>query len=188
MGQFDKCLKTRIKILDQDPTLPITHLGPSWPLYYSGRYEESMVHVRRALELDPQFARGYADLSIVYRLMGKGPETVDCSLKAMELNGADPVMIAQLREAARQSGLAGYDRKRLEMALANPKTPSFGLAGMYKNVGDFEKSLDCLEKAVDTHQAQLIFLGTFPGWKPLRQDPRFQKLLVRLNLEPRRLV
>ena len=188
MGQFDECLKTRIKLRDLDPTLPVGHLGPSWPLYYSGRYEESMVHVRRALELDPQFARGYADLSIVYRLMGRVTETVDYSLKAMELNAADPDMIAQLRKAARQSGLAAYDRKRLEMALANPKTPVFGLAGLYQNVGDFEKSLDCLEKAVDTHQAQLIFLGTFPGWKPMRQDPRFQKLLVRLNLEPRRFV
>src|SRR5262249_10560446 len=62
MGQFDLCLKDRLHMRDLEPTVPVFVMGPSWPLYYSGRYEESLVHTRRALDLDSRFARGYNDL------------------------------------------------------------------------------------------------------------------------------
>jgi TolB-like protein len=80
MEQFDLCLKDRLHIRDLDPTVPVNVMGVSWPLYYSGKYEESMVYTRRALELDPGFARGYNDLMIVHRLMGKQQEAAEFSL------------------------------------------------------------------------------------------------------------
>ena len=146
-----------------------------------------MVHTRRALELDPRFARGYNDLAIVYRLMGKETETVENALRRDELNGVDPARTAKLREAFHRSGLKGYDRMLLDLALAGRPT-AFVLAGLYKNLGDYGRAMDFLEKSYDEHPNNMMFLRTFPGWKPMQKDPRYWKLLKRVGLDPPRLV
>jgi tetratricopeptide (TPR) repeat protein len=188
MGQFDEAYKDRAHIRDLDPTVPLNHLGVCWPLMYAGRHEEALVHIRRSLELDPAFARGHQALGTVYRLQGKSAESVDEDLKAAELSGGDLTIAAQLRGAFQKAGLAGYDRKRLDLALSRPKPSYFNLASIFRDLGDYGKSMDYLEKSYDEHPLGLIWIKTFPPWKPLREFPRFGALLKRMGLEPPTLV
>ena len=69
------------------------------------------------------------------------------------------------------------------------KTPSaFGLATLYRDLGEIEKSMEFLEKAPDEHASNLIFLRSFPPWKPLWKHPRFPAVLKRVGLDPPRLI
>ena len=41
-----------------------------------------------------------------------------------------------------------------------------------------------LEKAYQERYGEMIYLNVYPWWDPIRDDPRFQDLLRRMNLEP----
>ena len=47
-----------------------------------------------------------------------------------------------------------------------------------------DQALEWLEKAFAERETGLTFLKTWPEWDPVRDDPRFQDLLRRMNLEP----
>ena len=87
--------------------------------------------------------------------MAKPAESVENALKVRQLNGDDPAAIAALRDAFQRSGLRECDQKRLDLALA-PKRPSaFTLAGLYRELGEIEKSMEFLEKSPDEHATQI---------------------------------
>ena len=47
-----------------------------------------------------------------------------------------------------------------------------------------DQALEWLETAYEQRDGRLIFLKVVPLWDPFRDDPRFQDLLRRMNLEP----
>jgi len=44
-----------------------------------------------------------------------------------------------------------------------------------------EEALRWLEKAYEEHNYTVLYLRTWPAWDSLRDDPRFQDLLRRMN-------
>jgi len=57
-------------------------------------------------------------------------------------------------------------------------------ARLHARLGETDKAFDWLEKAYQERDGQLIWLKVSQNWDPIRDDPRFQDLLRRMNLEP----
>ncbi len=55
---------------------------------------------------------------------------------------------------------------------------------IYAYLGEKDQVFEQLEKAYQEHEAGLPGIGSHPAYDPLRDDPRFQDLLRRMNLEP----
>ena len=60
--------------------------------------------------------------------------------------------------------------------------PLTNIARIYAGIGEKQKVLDLLEKAVDDRDTGLTFLKVVPQWDALRQEPRFKALLERIGL------
>ena len=58
------------------------------------------------------------------------------------------------------------------------------LAVFYTQLGDKDQALEWLEKAFAERVTGLTRLKTRPELDPLRDDPRFSDLLLRMNLMP----
>jgi hypothetical protein len=64
------------------------------------------------------------------------------------------------------------------------------MAIVHAGLGEFEISLQWLERCYDARDVHLIFLTMDPKWDPLRTEPRFSSLLQRCgfaqtqNLDP----
>src|SRR5262249_54815523 len=58
----------------------------------------------------------------------------------------------------------------------------FWKALVYSSLGDKSSALDLLEKGRDEHDIDMVFLRVTPLFDPLRNEPRFQKLLKRIGL------
>ena len=56
------------------------------------------------------------------------------------------------------------------------------IARCYLDVGDYDRTIDWLEKIYGIRNPNLPYVGFQPHWDPLRSDPRFQNLLRRMNL------
>jgi hypothetical protein len=91
-----------------------------------------------------------------------------------------------LREAFQTSGWQGYLRQRLVVANEKPKgTPSISpvlRAGIYAQLGDKDSAFEWLEKGIEDHDPAMSTLKIEPAYDNLRSDPRFIKILQRVNL------
>jgi tetratricopeptide (TPR) repeat protein len=65
---------------------------------------------------------------------------------------------------------------------AKQYVPAYNLALIHNALGRTAEALTWLERAVDQRVPWLVFLAVDPKWKNLRDNPRFQALLRRLNL------
>ncbi len=55
---------------------------------------------------------------------------------------------------------------------------------IYAALGEKDQAFELLEQAYDEHEGTMWILKVSPKFDPLRDDPRFQDLLRRMNLEP----
>ncbi|NIN72191.1 MAG: hypothetical protein GTO46_09800 [Gemmatimonadetes bacterium] len=56
------------------------------------------------------------------------------------------------------------------------------VAKSHLQIGQLEEALTHLELGFERRRPNMVFLGVDPAWDPLRSDPRFKDLLVRLKL------
>jgi hypothetical protein len=57
--------------------------------------------------------------------------------------------------------------------------PPYAMAIVHAGLGEFDHSLQWLERCYDARDVHLIFLTMDPKWDPLRTEPRFASLLQR---------
>lgn len=55
------------------------------------------------------------------------------------------------------------------------------IALVYAHAKEIDRALEWLEKAYKEHEPLMVYLGVDIQWDPLRDDPRFQELLSRMN-------
>jgi hypothetical protein len=93
--------------------------------------------------------------------------------------------ILGLREAFQTSGWPGYLRKRLVVADEKPKAlyiPPTIRAGIYALLGDKDPAFAWLEKGIEERDPAMSQVKIEPAYDSLRSDPRFSKILRRVNL------
>ena len=56
------------------------------------------------------------------------------------------------------------------------------IARLYRSAGEKDRALEWLEKAYHERASHMVYLNVEPTWDNLRDDPRFQDLLRRVNL------
>ena len=102
--------------------------------------------------------------------------------KAIELSNGDPRYKDDL---ARGYAMAGQKDKALKVVseLKQPSLPkavtAFDLASIYAALGDKEQAFAWLEKAYE--EREILGIKCNPTFDSLRDDPRFQDLLRRMN-------
>ncbi len=60
--------------------------------------------------------------------------------------------------------------------------PSWGFALVYTAMGDKDRAFEWLDKAYDERPSDLAWIKADPRMDPLRSDPRYHELLLRMGL------
>jgi hypothetical protein len=133
--------------------------------------------------LDPSFFPSRAFLILGYLHAGR----LDEALKALDQVTANPglqLLRAQVLAAKGDRMAAQHLVTEVEARLAAERFPRGPLAAARLAVGDKEGAFAWLEKGVEEQDPILpLTVKSNQTWDPVRSDPRFQKLLRRMNLE-----
>ena len=202
------------RALELDPTNSQAHHYYSHYLLAMGRFDESLIESKRALERDPLsellnihlvwhyvFAH-QPDLAIEQcrKMLEVFPNSEDAHeyrMMAYEMKGLyeqaiadelDSKMAARLKRAYGRFGARGYWQSRLDSALEQTKRGHVSplvIAESYAQLGQRDEAFAWLEKAYDERTVWTAEdLRCGPKLDPLRSDPRFRDLLRRMNFPP----
>lgn len=167
-----------------DPLSIIANTRVGTMLFYAGRYEEARGELRTTLELDSTNAMAHAELARVFVQLNR------CSDALAEIEHL-PLSFQNV-----ERGVAGYvdamcGRKADALAmlkdLEDQSKTGFVFASrialLHVALGESDKALDWLQRAVDQRDPMSSALGIEPLYRPLHNDPRFHRLLRESGLE-----
>jgi eukaryotic-like serine/threonine-protein kinase len=184
-GRQQEALMEMRYALDLDPLSLIiqTHLG--WVFYTLGEYDLAIKQLRQALEVDRTFLFAQWMLGQTYSVAGQHLEAIELIEKVNALFGRDPPVLAGLLGYnLAKSGRAGQARELLaglegsvKADSASPYEPVLLCTGL----GDVDQAFGWLEACFADRSSYLALLKIERILDPLRSDPRFQDLVVRIN-------
>ena len=186
-GRDDEALALGKRGIQLDPSTIGLRMNAAAFAHYARRYDEALEQWLAIVALSPDFINVYPYLLLTYQARGLYEEAVGTFQTFMRLGGADEEEISELSEAYQASGEEGYWRWMLkywkEKATEKYVRPTL-FAHIHASLGEKDQAFEQLEKAYQGHDFFMTHLTRAPAWDPLREDPRFTDLLLRMNLEP----
>jgi serine/threonine-protein kinase len=185
LGRTTEALAAIERAQQLDPLSLIINTDRAQILYFARRHEEAVAQCRKALQMNAAFA-----------------EARRVSFLALQRIHRDAEALADL-EAYRHlpdggvGGSVGYGyavlgRRREALAVLHEleeqsrrrPVPPYDVAVIHAGLGDAERALAGLEKALAAHDPESMILPVDPRLDSLRGDPRFVALVGRMGLAP----
>jgi len=140
--------------------------------------------MRDTLRLDPDFPTARLFLAMSYNQKGLKDEAVNELKLAIDTTGGVPLfkaVLAYLYAGAGRTSEATAILNELKTLLERQPVPAFHIALIYAGMGDKDQSFIWLDKAFAEHDPFLVYIKVDPNFDVLREDPRFESLLRKLN-------
>ena len=167
-----------------DPASLAVSAAMARPYYSARRYDLAIAQALKTLELDSSFSRALFWLGLSYEQTSRLPEAI----RALERTVAVapiPVYQASLGHAYAVAGERAKAQEILRALLERGRTSyvsAFDIAILHAGLGDRQRTLQALERAVDQRAAYLAFLNVDARFDAFRDDPRFRDLIRRMGL------
>ena len=165
---------------------PLTHRADvASALLRAGRYEEALHAAQRAIEFDPQYARGRATLGWAYLKLGRRDEGVAELERAVALAEDETMYLAQVGQAYALVGKVDQARevlRQLEERARQRYVSPYHLAYVYAGLGEHDTAIDWLEQAYEERAGGVYGIKGSFLFATLRAHPRFLALLGKMNL------
>lgn len=185
LGRHGDALAQAKTARDLAPVSARINIDVGWALYWTRLYDEARDESRNTLELDPNFAPAHTLLGWAAVRKNLLEEAITEFEKAIDLSGdrtANQVGIAYARAIAGQRVEALRILDELKNRSKPTSVPSYQVAVIYVGLGEKERALESLEKAYEEeHDKWLGFVKVDPSFDPLNSEPRFKRLLGRMN-------
>ena len=183
MGRSDEALEHATRAQEGSPTTPGTSHAVTTAFYIARRFDEALAHAQQAVDLFPDDGQSYDRLAWVLDALGRYDQAVSAWEKAIKLKG-DVYSIAFL---GRTNALAGRREAALRILhelLTEADTsyvPPLAIAFLYDGLRQRDETIHWLERSYDRRDTHMLWVNVWPGLDSIRPDPRFQRLVRRMN-------
>jgi tetratricopeptide (TPR) repeat protein len=154
-------------------------------LYFVRRYDECIAKCREVLRTTPNHPLALSGLWYASYEKGMVEESL-AAAKALYAAYRHPQAAEAMERGYSEGGYTEAMRLAAEtLAAGSTYVIPVELAQMYAYAGLNDRALESLERAFEVRDPNVPYVGIYPIFDPLRDDPRFQDLLRRLNLPER---
>jgi len=146
------------KALSLDDTLAETHTSMGGALTDEGKYPEAEEHVKRAIELNPNYLLAYFWSGYNFDASRRSQDAIDRYQQALRLDPMSPPIAGNLALMYHDLGELERSREILDEAIAlNPENsaPYVQHAWLHSTQGDHEKAEEMAEKALSLNPTSL---------------------------------
>jgi serine/threonine protein kinase/tetratricopeptide (TPR) repeat protein len=172
--------------MELEPLSPVIAHGAAMNSIAAGRYREAVERSLKGLENDPHSFLLRFWLGLAYQMEARYPEAIREFETAVDLCGRGVSWVVGALGAAYAAAGNRVEAMRILQELqdrAERETIDFSsIAAIYASLGDVENALTYLEKACDGRGMSGVMINMDPRNAGLRSEPRFQNILMRMNL------
>jgi predicted Zn-dependent protease len=183
-GRANEAVSVTRRAVELDPVSLNVRSQLCRALYLAHRYDETIASSQELIQMDANYASAWAYLGQSYAQKGMHTEAVSALQKADSLAG----VIGEIRAALGHAYAAAGRRDEAQKVIADLKTKPSGfgvpyhLATVYAALGQPDEAFNWLTIAFDRHDPYVVNrVRTDPKLDPLRNDPRFNALLQRME-------
>lgn len=182
--RYDEAITELNLALQIDPlsAVMLKNLGAVYATAY--RFSEAEAVTRKAIELEPNFALAHRTLGWIYLQQKRYDSALNSFETAARFSPDDPAIISELAAgyaAAKRPSATARILSKLDEIACHRHVSSYDVAQIYVRLTDFDKALELLQKAYQERDSSLTLLAFDPDFDDLRDDPRFQQFIKRVN-------
>jgi TolB-like protein/DNA-binding winged helix-turn-helix (wHTH) protein/Tfp pilus assembly protein PilF len=185
IGRLEEALAERERAVREEPLSLANNSMLAETLSAMGRHREATDRFRRTLELDREFF--FARWGLGWEYMETGQTALGLAeLEAVAADNPDDVRIlgglghAYARAGRRDDALKILES--LQERATREYVPPHYLAHVYAGLGDNDAAFSALEQSFAERNPNMVSIAIDPRLAPLRNDPRFERLIRRMNL------
>ncbi len=180
--QTEKALDQMELAAQADPLSAIVSHVIGWIHWGVGDLEEAIKYYQRAHEVAPDMPNPVGNMSRVYALLGRYDDARVMALENAQLLGKYPDVDLAVIDAMENPELKPRALEMLEKS--DYGRGVFDAGYIYIVLDEHEKAIQSLEFAFEQGDPYAIHVNRMIVYDVLRDDPRFQAMLEKMNLLP----
>ncbi|MFB3922731.1 MAG: winged helix-turn-helix domain-containing protein [Terriglobia bacterium] len=181
-GRMDEAMAAIERAHELDPFSATINTDAGSIAYLARDYDRAIQRLRLTLDLQPDYVPAHTLLGLVYEQMGKYAEAraeFETALSLCQDNELPAAVVGRALAARNSLNQGGVEE--LHKLAERRYVPACWFAAAYIRLGQFDAAFEWLEKAYAEKSNWLNYLRVDPLFDPLRDDPRFQELVRRMN-------
>jgi len=149
-------------------------------LFCARRYREAEDQFKRVIAMDQNWVNAYPWLASTLALQGNEAEAFDWLMKLLSSRKVEKETVQVFKSAFQTSGWHGALREWVKRS--DKVGGTVFEAGVYSaQIGEKDKAFKYLENLYQRRDLWMTYLRVDPRLDPLRDDPRFEDLLRRVE-------
>lgn len=176
---YSRALQEAARARELDPMSALIWGNTGWVPLWAREFEVAIALCRRAIELDPNEPSAYYVLGLSLAGTSRFPEAIHVLETGSRLQSGN-MMLAYLATVCAIAGERAHARDLLaeleRRAQTQPVLPT-SFAFIHMGLGDHAAALDWLERGMRERDPHSLWLPVAARWDPLRETPRFKRLL-----------
>jgi TolB-like protein/DNA-binding winged helix-turn-helix (wHTH) protein/Tfp pilus assembly protein PilF len=178
MGRFDDAIAEVKRAETLDPLSVSVNINAGWVFYLARRNDQALAQWRKALEIEPKLDVIHTAIWLAYAQQGDSGKTLaSAAERAGDTSPMDLATLAGIYAVSGRRGDAERVLTRLKELASTRYVCPYEMATAHAALGQRDKALDWLRKAVDDRSVCIPDVKTDPRLDGLRSDPRFRQLL-----------
>lgn len=187
-GRFEEAAVEMEKARQLDPSSLTINVGRGRLYYYTRQYDKAIQHFQNLIASEPNDPSLYISLYSIYEQNRMYSEAFATFLKMGSILGRQQTELDEFRSAFNSGGWQGFHQKKLKDAdhasVRTGRSSPSRYAEIYIRLGDKEKAFYWVEKMFEERDAKMLQFKIEPAYDILRDDPRYAKLLQKINQQP----
>jgi tetratricopeptide (TPR) repeat protein len=181
-GRFEEASAIGKHIIELEPTTAQWHSDMGWNRWSAGDTVAGRAYARQAIQLDSTFGEPYFILAMMDADEGNAPAARQAAARTIALTGPE-YPFNQMVDAyvKAKTGDAAVARRVLREMEKTPRLAQQAL--VLAALGERDSMYVMFERAIEAKDPDTIwFLNAIPSLRPMRREPRYQQLLVRMGM------
>lgn len=180
-GRGEEAIVSARRATELDPLHPGAWVNLASVLSMQSREDESLAMMEKARDVAPRDLIVLTNLANQYANVGRIDDALATSERALAVDSTDLNLQGLRVHLLFQAGHTQEAERGLVALERNPAFPRFRLATLWIHTGDEEHVLDLLEESAARREDELTRIRSPDLFPTLRSDPRFLRLLERLE-------
>ena len=183
-GRFEEGLKELYLAEELNPVALRPKVLTAWTTYQTRKYDRALAKAKELERMNPEFMQSHLQSANILLEMGRTEEALVHASRAIELEPESPLPFYVYCFALARSDQANKAKELIEKweaAREKIYVPPYFLGMMQMGVRNFDRGFELLEAARLESSAWTMWFGTEPKLDPVREDPRYLRLVRATN-------